>query len=71
MKLSFIHRPVGVAGTMPCVYHIHGGGMVMLQANKPAYNHWRDYLCSNKLVVIGVEFRNGAGVWASSFLEFR
>ena len=36
--------------------------MVMLQANKPAYNHWRDYLSSKKLVVIGVEFRNGAGV---------
>ena len=58
----YIHRPVGVSETMPCVYHIHGGGMVMLQANKPAYNHWRDYLSSNKLVVIGVEFRNGAGV---------
>ena len=58
----YIHRPKGITGKIPCVYHIHGGGMVMLQANKPAYNHWRDYLSSKNLVVIGVEFRNGAGV---------
>jgi acetyl esterase/lipase len=24
-----VHRPVGVAGELPCVYWIHGGGMVM------------------------------------------
>ena len=57
-----IHRPIEASGEMPCVYHIHGGGMVMLQADKPAYNHWRDYLSLMGMVVIGVEFRNGAGV---------
>ena len=30
----FIHRPVGVSETMPCVYHIHGGGMVMLRVER-------------------------------------
>ena len=58
----YIHRPKNVSQEIPCVYHIHGGGMVMLQANKPAYNHWRDYLSSFGMVVVGVEFRNGAGV---------
>ena len=36
--------------------------MVMLQANKPAYNHWRIICVRTNSVVIGVEFRNGAGV---------
>ncbi len=58
----YIHRPVGISAAMPCVYHMHGGGMVILQAKMPIYEHWRDCLSSSGMVVVGVEFRNGAGV---------
>ena len=58
----YVHRPENVSKDIPCVYHLHGGGMVMLQAKKPAYAHWRDCLSATGMVVVGVEFRNGAGV---------
>ena len=57
----YIHRPVGVTGPLPCVYHIHGGAMLMLQAGSVTYTRWRDELAAAGLIVIGVEFRNGAG----------
>ena len=56
-----IHRPVGRSETLPCVYHIHGGGMAMLQACDPVYNYFRDSLAALGMVVIGVEFRNSGG----------
>ena len=27
----FIHRPRNASGALPCVYHLHGGGMVMMR----------------------------------------
>lgn len=57
-----IHRPEGVGGPVPGVLHTHGGGMVMLSAAGPVYSRWRDELAASGLVVVGVEFRNGAGV---------
>ena len=36
--------------------------MVILQASNVGYQRWRDELASTGLLVIGVEFRNGAGV---------
>lgn len=58
----YIHRPIGKAGPLPCVLHLHGGGMVILQAAGASYTRWRDELAALDLIVIGVEFRNGGGV---------
>jgi len=57
----YIHKPRNASGALPCVYHTHGGGMVMMTAADPVYLRWRDELAAQGLVVVGVEFRNGAG----------
>jgi acetyl esterase len=57
----FVHRPRDVEGPLPGVVHIHGGGMVMLEAAGAGYAHWRDDLAAAGLVVVGAEFRNGGG----------
>jgi acetyl esterase/lipase len=57
----YVHRPTEAAGALPGVLHLHGGGMVLLEAAGPAYVRWRDDLASRGLVVVGVEFRNGGG----------
>jgi acetyl esterase len=58
----YIHRPDGAAAPLPCVVHTHGGGMAILQASDPGFVMWRDALAATGLVVVGVEFRNCAGV---------
>jgi acetyl esterase/lipase len=58
----YVHRPTArAAGPIPAVLHLHGGGGVMLAAADAGYVRWRDELASLGLVVVGVEFRNGAG----------
>jgi acetyl esterase/lipase len=57
----FIHRPVDADGPLPGILHLHGGGMVILEAAGPGYVRWRDELAATGLVVVGVEFRNGGG----------
>lgn len=57
----FIHRPTNSAGPVPAVLHLHGGGMVLLEAAGPGYARWRDELAATGMVVVGVEFRNGGG----------
>jgi acetyl esterase len=57
----FIHRPTDATGPVPGVLHIHGGGMVLLEAAGAGYMRWRDELAASGLVTIGVEFRNGGG----------
>ena len=57
----FIHRPTKVDGSLPGVLHIHGGGMVILEAAGPLYARWRDELAAVGMVIVGVEFRNGGG----------
>lgn len=57
----YIHTPQNVSGPVPCVYHLHGGGMVVLTAAGPTYVRWRDELAAVGMVVVGVEFRNGGG----------
>lgn len=58
----YITRPVGTEGTpLPCFYHIHGGGMAMLQAKDAGYVRYRGQLAATGSVVIGVEFRNSTG----------
>jgi acetyl esterase/lipase len=56
-----VHRPEGVDEPLPCVYQIHGGGMVMLAAEGPLYQRWRDELATAGAIVVGVEYRNGGG----------
>jgi acetyl esterase len=57
----YLHRPTGGDGVLPGVLHLHGGGMVLLEAAGETYGRWRDELAASGLVVIGVEFRNGGG----------
>ncbi len=57
----FVHRPTAMSGPMPGMLHIHGGGMVIGAAADAQYVRWRDELAAVGMVVIGVEFRNGAG----------
>jgi acetyl esterase/lipase len=57
----FIHRPTAVDGPLPGVLHLHGGGMVLLEAAGAGYARWRDELAALGMVVVGVEFRNGGG----------
>jgi acetyl esterase/lipase len=58
----YIHRPDGTDAPLPCVIHTHGGGMAILQATDVGFAKWRDELAATGLVVVGVEFRNAAGV---------
>jgi acetyl esterase/lipase len=57
----YVHRPAGRSDGLPGVLHLHGGGMVLLEAAGPIYGRWRDELAASGLVVVGVEFRNGGG----------
>ncbi len=57
----YVHRPNSSDGPLPAVVHTHGGGMVIAAAADPNYRRWRDELAAAGLVVVGVEFRNGAG----------
>jgi acetyl esterase len=57
----FIHRPVDATGPLPAVLHLHGGGMVFMEAAGPSYRRWREELAATGMIVIGVEFRNGGG----------
>ena len=57
----FVHRPVESDDQLPCVVHLHGGGMVLASAEDPMYIRWRSSLADFGMVVIGVEFRNGGG----------
>lgn len=58
----YVHRPEGVEGPLPCIYQVHGGGMVMLSGEGQLYRRWRDELALEGAVVVGVEYRNGGGV---------
>ncbi len=57
----YIHTPDDADGPLPAIVHTHGGGMVILTAANAGYQRWRDELAATGLVVVGVEFRNGAG----------
>ena len=56
-----VHRPAAAVGDLPAVLHLHGGGCVMGSAEDEHYVRWRDELAALGAIVIGVEFRNGAG----------
>lgn len=57
----YVHRPKALSGPVPAIVHTHGGGMVIGAASDANYVRWRDELAAVGLIVVGVEFRNGAG----------
>ena len=57
----FVHQPVERRSALPCVVHLHGGGMVVMSAEDPGFVLLRQSLAAMGMVVIGVEFRNGGG----------
>jgi hypothetical protein len=57
----FFHRPKEREGLLPCVLHLHGGGMVLTTATDPLYVRWRNELARAGCLTVGVEFRNAAG----------
>ena len=57
----FIDRPRESLNRLPCVLHIHGGGMCFSSAKSPLSQRWRKSLAERGLLVIGVEFRNAGG----------
>lgn len=63
--LLHVHKPEGAQGPLPCIYQVHGGGMVMLSTEGPLYRRWREELAAAGNVVVGVEYRNGGGVRGS------
>src|SRR6202020_3327343 len=56
----YISRP-DVAGRLPAVVHLHGGGMAIASAADDTYMRLREYIAGTGLVVVGVEFRNSGG----------
>ena len=58
----YITKPENTSGDIPGILHLHGGGMAIMKADDANYIYWRHKLASTGLVVVGVEFRNTAGV---------
>jgi acetyl esterase len=56
----YISRP-DVAGPVPAVVHLHGGGMAIASAADETYSRLREYIAGTGLVVVGIEFRNSEG----------
>jgi acetyl esterase/lipase len=56
----YISRPE-IAGPLPGLVHLHGGGMAIGSATDVVYARGREFLAGTGLVVVGVEFRNSAG----------
>lgn len=57
----FISTPIGAKCPLPCIYHIHGGGMVLSTADSAYYVETRNRLAALGMIVVGVQFRNAAG----------
>jgi acetyl esterase len=52
-------RPTGDE-VLPCVYYIHGGGMMIMSAYDPNYVAWGRLIAGQGVAVAMVEFRNSA-----------
>ncbi len=57
-----VEKPKSSEGRLPCIVHIHGGGMSFTTAQAAPAVRWRKTLAQQGMVVIGVEFRNAGGV---------
>ena len=56
IKLRFV-RPVG-SDPVPCVYYIHGGGMMTFSCFYGNYRAWSKIIAANGVAVAMVDFRN-------------
>ena len=56
----FVDSPKTKTSALPCLVHMHGGGMTFDTAKSAANIRWRKSLAEQGLVVVGVEFRNEA-----------
>lgn len=56
------HDKNAASSKLPCIVHLHGGGMSFTTAQSAQAVRWRNTLAQQGAVVIGVEFRNGGGV---------
>lgn len=54
-----ITRPEGDE-LLPCVYHIHGGGMQYSSCFDPRYSAWARFIAARGVAVVAVDFRNCA-----------
>ena len=66
-------RPEG-SEALPCVYYIHGGGMMMMSAYDANYAAWGRLIARQGVAVAMVEFRNSAvrqHAWRSCALSRR
>ncbi len=51
-----VYRPAGVTGTLPCIYHIHGGGYVMGKVSE--YDPLvRPLIADLQCMMVSVEYR--------------
>jgi acetyl esterase len=59
----FIDTPndISAIAPVPCIYHIHGGGMALLRASDASYVVTRGSIAARGCIVVGVEFRNASG----------
>jgi acetyl esterase/lipase len=46
------------SGPLPCVYYIHGGGMMTMSAFDPNYRAWARIIAAHGVAVTMVDFRN-------------
>ena len=58
----YLDMPKERGAKLPCVVHIHGGGMAFTTAQRPLTARWRKTLARRGMLVVGVEFRNAGGV---------
>jgi triacylglycerol lipase len=51
-----VHRPAGVDGPLPCLYWMHGGGLIMGNNRQDdlRFDHWCD---RHRIVAVSVEYR--------------
>ena len=57
----YVEKPQGADGILPCVVHIHGGGMAFTTTQAAGATRWRKTLARRGLMVVAVEFRNSGG----------
>ena len=57
----YIEKPKGADGILPCVVHMHGGGMAFTTTQAAGATRWRKTLAQQGLMVVAVEFRNSGG----------
>lgn len=56
-----VYRPEGSTEALPCIMHLHSGGMAVLSVDNDVHRHWCEDLAATGLVVVAVDFRNSGG----------